>query len=114
MGDYVRWAGLWTLHRSIHGLGFRSLPEYDTIGFGCGVDAGKGGDQLALLSRVNARSVIALGTPPCSTVTSPKYLLSARAPAPKPIQEKQVRTSDIFEPKGSLNNYVLHVLAIIS
>ena len=23
MGDYVRWTGLWTLHGSIHGLGFR-------------------------------------------------------------------------------------------
>ena len=44
----MRWTGLWTLHGSIHGLGFRSLPGYDMIGFGCGVDAGKGGDQLAL------------------------------------------------------------------
>ena len=26
----------------------RSLPRYETIGFGCGVDAGEGGDQLAL------------------------------------------------------------------
>ena len=49
MGDYVRWTELWTLHGSIHGLGFRSLPGYGTIGFGCGVDAGEvGGDQLAL------------------------------------------------------------------
>ena len=48
MGDYVRWTGLWTLHGSIHGLEFRSLPGYETIGFGCGVDAGEGGDQLAL------------------------------------------------------------------
>ena len=48
MGDYVRWTGLWTLLGSIHGLGFRSLPGYKTIGFGCGVDAGGGGDQLAL------------------------------------------------------------------
>ena len=48
MGDYVRWTGLETLHGSIHGLGFRSLPRYETIGFGCGVDAGEGGDQLAL------------------------------------------------------------------
>ena len=47
MGDYVRSTGLWTLH-GIHGLGFRSLPGYETIGFGCGVDAGEGGDQLAL------------------------------------------------------------------
>ena len=48
MGDYVRWTGLWTLHGGIHGLGFRSLPGYETIGFGCGVDAGEGCDQLAL------------------------------------------------------------------
>ena len=48
MGDYVRWTGLRTLHGSIHGLGFRSLPRYETIGFGCGVDAGEEGDQLAL------------------------------------------------------------------
>ena len=48
MRDYVRWTGLWPLHGSIHGLGFRSLPEYETIGLGCGVDAGEGGDQLAL------------------------------------------------------------------
>ena len=48
MGDYVRWTRLWTLHGSIHGFGFRSLPGYETIGFGCGVDAGEGGDQLAL------------------------------------------------------------------
>ena len=48
MGDYVRWTGLWTLHGSIHGLGFRSLPGYETIDFGCGIDAGEGGDQLAL------------------------------------------------------------------
>ena len=47
MGYYVRWTGLWTLHGSIHGLGFRSLPEHETIGFGCHVDAGEGGDQLA-------------------------------------------------------------------
>ena len=47
MGDCVRLAGLWTLYGSIHGLGFRSLPGYETIGFGCGVDAGEGGDQLA-------------------------------------------------------------------
>ena len=40
--DYVRWTGLWTLHGSIHGLGIRSLPGYETIGFGCGVDAGEG------------------------------------------------------------------------
>ena len=40
--------GLWTLHGSIRGLEFRSLPEYETIGFGCGVDAGEGSDQLAL------------------------------------------------------------------
>ena len=46
MGDYVRWTGLWTLHGSIHGLGFRSLPGYETISFGCGVDAGEGGDKL--------------------------------------------------------------------
>ena len=39
---------LWTLHGSIHGLGFRSLPGHKTIGFGCAVDAGEGGDQLAL------------------------------------------------------------------
>ena len=48
MGDYVRRTGPWTLHGSIHGLGFRSLPGHETIGFGCGVGAGKGGDQLAL------------------------------------------------------------------
>ena len=48
IGDYVRWTELWTLHGSINGLGFRSLPRYNTIGFGCGVDAGEGGDQLAL------------------------------------------------------------------
>ena len=48
MGDYVRWTGLWTLHGSIHGLGFRSLPGHKTIGFECGVDPGEGGDQLAL------------------------------------------------------------------
>ena len=40
MGDYVRWTGLWTLHASKHGLGFRSLHGYETIGFGCGVNAG--------------------------------------------------------------------------
>ena len=44
MEDYVRWTGLWTLHGSIHGLGFWSLPGYETIGFRCGVDAGEGGD----------------------------------------------------------------------
>ena len=33
---------------SIHGLSFHSLPGYETIDFGCGVDAGEGGDQLAL------------------------------------------------------------------
>ena len=48
MGDYVRWTGLWTLQISIHGLGFRSLSGYETIGFGCCLDAGEGGDQLAL------------------------------------------------------------------
>ena len=48
MGDSVRWTGLWTLHGSIHGLGFRRLSGYETIGFGCGVDAGEGGDQLTL------------------------------------------------------------------
>ena len=48
MGDYVRWTGLWTLHGSTHGLGLWSLPGYETIGFGCGVDASEGGDQLAL------------------------------------------------------------------
>ena len=48
MGEYVRWTGLWTLHESIHGLGFRSLPGHETIDFGCGVDVGEGGDQLAL------------------------------------------------------------------
>ena len=48
MGDYVRWAGVWTLHGSIHELRFRSLLGYETIGFECGVDAGEGGDQLAL------------------------------------------------------------------
>ena len=37
-----------TLHGSIHGLGFRSLPGQKTIGFGCGVDSGGGGDHLAL------------------------------------------------------------------
>ena len=34
MGDNVRWAGLWTLHGSLHGLGFGSLPGYETIGLG--------------------------------------------------------------------------------
>ena len=48
MRDYVRWTGLWTLHGSIHGLGLWSLPGHKTIGFGCGVDAGEEGDQLAL------------------------------------------------------------------
>ena len=48
MGDYVRWTGLLTLHGSIHGLGSRSLSGYETIGFGCRVDAGEGSDQLAL------------------------------------------------------------------
>ena len=33
---------LWTLHGSIHGFGFRSLPGHKTIGFRCGVDAGQG------------------------------------------------------------------------
>ena len=37
-----------SLHGSMHGLGFQSLPRYETIDFGCGVDAGEGGDQLAL------------------------------------------------------------------
>ena len=53
MGDYVRWTGLWTLHGNIHRLGFGSLPEYETIGSGCGVDAGEGGDQLALKDTVS-------------------------------------------------------------
>ena len=53
MGDCVRWTGLRTLQESIHGLGFRSLPGHKTIGLGCGVDSGEGGDQLALK---NARS----------------------------------------------------------
>ena len=48
MGDYVRWTGLWTLHGSIHRLGFRSLSGYKTIGFGSGVDASDRGNQLAL------------------------------------------------------------------
>ena len=48
MGDYVRWTGLWTLHGSLYGLGFRSLPGHKAIGFGCRVDAGEGSDQLAL------------------------------------------------------------------
>ena len=48
MGDNGRWTGLWTLYGSIHGLEFRSLSGYETIGFGCGVDAGDGSDQLAL------------------------------------------------------------------
>ncbi|CAN0304756.1 unnamed protein product [Ascophyllum nodosum] len=48
MRDYVRWTGLFPLHGSVPGLGFRSLPGHETIGFGCGVDAGEGGDQLAL------------------------------------------------------------------
>ena len=48
MGDYVRWTGLWSLDGSIDGLGFRSLPGHKTIGFGCGVDAGEGSNQLAL------------------------------------------------------------------
>ena len=59
MGDCVRWTGLWTLHGSIHELGFRSLPGYETIGFECGVDAGEGGYHLALK---DARSVTASGT----------------------------------------------------
>ena len=42
MGDYIRRTGLWTLHVSLYGLGFRSLPGHKTIGFGCGVDAGEG------------------------------------------------------------------------
>ena len=32
----------------MHGLGFRSLPGYETIGIACGVNAGEGEDQLAL------------------------------------------------------------------
>ena len=36
------------MHGSIYGLGFRSLTGHKTIGFGCGVDAGEGSDQLAL------------------------------------------------------------------
>ena len=48
MRDYIRWTGLCTLHGSIHGLGFRSPPGYETIGLGCGVGAGVGGDQVVL------------------------------------------------------------------
>ena len=48
MGDYVRWTGLWTLHGSVYGLGFWSLPGDKTVGFGCGIDVGEGSDQLAL------------------------------------------------------------------
>ena len=54
MGEYLRWTGLWNLHGSIHGLGFRSLPGNETIGFGGGDEAGQAGDQLALK---NARNV---------------------------------------------------------
>ena len=56
MGDYVRWTGLWTLHGSLYGLGFRSLPGHKTIGFRCGVDAGEGSDQLALKDARSAAS----------------------------------------------------------
>ena len=35
-------------------------------------------------------------------------------PRPSLASKKEVRTSDILEPKGVPNNYVLHVLAIIS
>ena len=53
--------GLWTLHGSIHGLELRSLPGYETIGFGCGVDAGEGGDQLALIKDARSHSIGYLG-----------------------------------------------------
>ena len=36
------------MHESIHGLRFRSMLGYETITLGCDVDAGEGGDQLAL------------------------------------------------------------------
>ena len=45
---------------NIHGLGFRSLPGYETIGFGCGVDAGEGGDHL-ILKDARSNSVGYLG-----------------------------------------------------
>ena len=32
MGDYVRWTGLYTLHGSTQGLGFQSVPGYETKG----------------------------------------------------------------------------------
>ena len=54
----VRWIGLWTLRGSIHGLGFRSLPGYETIGFGCGVDAGEG----AISWHLRMQEVTASGT----------------------------------------------------
>ena len=51
----------------------------------------------------NSTVVSRLGQISHSTVTSPKYLLSARAPTPKPNQETKARTCDILEPKGVPN-----------
>ena len=70
-------------------------------------------DKRIIVSCLGETS-FALETPPCSTVTSPKYLLSAWAPTPMPTQEKEVRTSNILEPKGFPIDYVLLALAVIS
>ena len=55
-----------------------------------------------------------MGILPCSTVTSPKSSLSAPTLRLKPNQEKEVRTSDVHQPKGVPTNYVLHAFAVIS